>query len=106
MTFMEQEEFIVLSEIALAEADQDRLVSVLKKRNTFLSKLFREDHDVLSREAEECIRRENMVLEKLEEEKQKIMEKINKVSKSRQAAKSYSSRYPLPFSPRFFSENQ
>jgi hypothetical protein len=104
MTVLEREEFMLLSEIAITEEDQDKLISILKKRNVNLSRLFLENIETFSEELEECLSRENLILEKLEKERHKIVERMEKISKARKNCKPYSTHYPLPLSPRFFSE--
>jgi hypothetical protein len=106
MTILEREEFILLSEIAVSEEDQDELVSVLKKRNVNLSRLFKEGLEPLSEEAEECLSRENAILSKLDQERHKIVEKMEKISKARKAAKPYSTHFPSPVFPKFFTESR
>lgn len=104
MTLLEREEFILLSEIVLGEEDQDRLVAVLTKRNASIGLLMSEDPKVFEDEITECLDRESLIIEKLEDERRKVVEKMEKVSRSRQAARSYSASYPLPPIPRFFGK--
>jgi hypothetical protein len=106
MTVLEREEFILLSEIAVMEEDQDKLVSILIKRNANLPRLFREDLESFLDELKECLSRENLIIEKLEMERHKIVERMEKISKARKTSQSYSVHYPLPFSPKFFTESK
>jgi hypothetical protein len=104
VTALEREEFLLLTEIAVGEEDQDRLVTILTKRNANIGRLMAEEPDAFADELKECIDLENRILRKLEDERSKIIRKMERVSRSRKAAKSYSSSYPLPFLPRFFNE--
>jgi hypothetical protein len=104
MSILEREEFILLSEIAVTEEDQDKFVSILKKRNSNLPRLFRENLESFSEELEECLSRENLILEKLQKERHKIIERMEKNSKARKVYRPQSAHYPLPLSPRFSTE--
>jgi hypothetical protein len=106
MTILEREEFILLSEIAVAEEDQDKLISILKKRNGNLPRLFRDNLESFSEEIEECLSRENLILEKLQKERHNILERMEKISKARKVYRPHSAHYPLPLSPRFYTESE
>jgi hypothetical protein len=101
MTLLEKEEFVLLSEVALAEERQEKLIDILRRRNRFLSNLFGQDHDAFSDEADECLRREDLILQKLKDERHKVLEQIQDVWKARLAAKSYAPIHPVPFGPPF-----
>jgi hypothetical protein len=102
MTLLELEEFLLLSEVAAGEEDQDRLVAVLTKRNACIGRLISEEADAFADEIGECLDRETLILERLEAERHKIVKEMEKVSHARKAARSYSTSYPLPSLPRFF----
>lgn len=106
MSILEREEFILLSEIAVTEDDQDKFVSILKKRNSNLHRFFRENMESFSEEIEECLSRENLLLERLQKERHKIIERMEKISKARKDNRPQSAHYPLPLSPRFFTESE
>ncbi len=102
MTLLEREEFVLLSEIALSEEDQDRFVDILTRRNTAIGRLVGESPEAFADEIEECLTRENMILHRLEEERGKVIERMDTLSKKRKALRSYAAAYPLPSAPRFF----
>jgi hypothetical protein len=103
---IEQEEFINLTEEALAEEDQDHFVVLLTGRNILMGNLINEDPDVFIEDVGEYTHREIRLVERLKDERRKVLETIDKLSKSRQMAHSYSTKYPIPFFPRFFGSDE
>jgi len=99
----EREEFILLTEKALREDDPDRLIECLMERDPYIRHLLKNDPHVFGDEMEECLEREMQVLERLEQERKDIIEKIDNLSKNKKAIRMYSSKFPLPSMPIFFN---
>jgi hypothetical protein len=101
MNLLEREEFVLLAEIAVTEKDPEDFIRILKKRNTYIGRIIKEDPDVLRGDMEECLRREKLILQRLESERRKIIEQMEKLSKNKKAVATYAARYPFPSMPRF-----
>lgn len=100
----EKVDFIVLTEKALNEEEQDKFVESLMKRDSYIGNLLKNDPRVFGAEMEKCLFRETLILARLEAERRKVIEEIDKVSKNKKAIKKYSSKFPFPFMPVFFDK--
>jgi hypothetical protein len=92
----EREDFILLTEKALDEADQDRFVEFLMKRESCIGHLLEKDPWVLEGKIEKCLFYETLILRRLEVERKKVIEKMDKLSKSVKAIRIYTPKFPLP----------
>jgi hypothetical protein len=100
----EKEEFILLTEKALKEEEQDKFVESLMKRDSCIGNLLKNDPREFGEEMERCLFRETLILERLEKERIKVIEEIDKVSKNKKAIKKYTSKFPFPYMPVFFDK--
>jgi hypothetical protein len=99
----ERDNFIMLTEMALSEKDPDMFVKDLMKRDPYIGCLLKNVPQEFGNMAEECLHREVLILERLENERKDTIRKIDRLSKNRKAVRTYSSKFPLPPSPAFFN---
>jgi hypothetical protein len=97
----ERDEFILLTEKALGEADQDRFVEVLMERDSFIGLLLKNDPGMFKDKIKECLLYEGFILDRLEEERNKVIGRIDKLSKSRRTPGMYAPKFPFPPMPAF-----
>ena len=83
MEHREKEDFILLTKKALSEADPERFVEVLLERESYIGLLLKGDPETLKEKTEECLLCETVILDRLEAEKNKVIGRIDKLSKSR-----------------------
>lgn len=92
--------FIELTEAALHEADSSRFIDCLMKRESITANVFK-NLWINEGEAREYLTRERVVLKRLEKEKKAIIEAMDNLSKTMQASRVYTKRFPFPFMPKF-----
>ncbi len=105
MNLLEREEFMLLAEIAVTEEEPEEFIRLLKKRNTYIGRVIKEDPALLRDDMEECLKRERLILQRLESERTKVIEQMEKLAKNKKAIATYSARYPFPSMPRFIDKN-
>jgi len=98
----EWEDFVRLTENALAEDDPDKFVLCLLKRGRFVAPLLKNDPEVLGTGTKKRLARETRVLERLEKERSRVIEAMDKLSKSRKNLHFYASKFPFPPMPVLF----
>ena len=93
--------FVALTQDALNEPDTEKFIGYLLKRDKYIKDLVRGEPEVFGGMMEEYLLRESLILKRLEDERRKVLEKMDVLSKKRKATRSYTSRFPLPplFSP-------
>ena len=100
----ERDEFILLTEKALGEADQGRFVEVLMERDSFIGLLLKNDPGMFRDKIKECLLFERIILDRLEAERNKVIGRIDKLSKSRKALGTYAPKFPFPPMPAFIDK--
>jgi hypothetical protein len=95
--------FFELTEKALLEDDVDKLIEDLLERNSSVEYLTKNDVDI-SEESEEFLFRETKILERLENERKKLLKDMDELSRNRSVVKAYSPKFPFPPLPVFFEK--
>jgi hypothetical protein len=98
------EDFSELTIRALSEKDVDKLIEYLMERDNTYDDLGIHNIDLTPEELKEFLSREEKVVERLEEERKKVLQQMDQLSKSKKAAKTYSSKFPFPAMPVFLDE--
>jgi hypothetical protein len=104
MNDWEKKEFILLTEKALDEEDPDRFIEYLMKRDAHTGALLKDNPSLFGNEAPRCLSREQQILERLEEERKKIIVEMDRLSNSKKAVRTYSTKFPLPPMPLFLNK--
>jgi hypothetical protein len=98
-----REEFVELTEKALLEEDGDRMIELLQAREVARQHMMVNDID-LREKAKEYLSRETKILERLEDEKKKLLKEMENISRKKSAAKTYAPTFPFPPMPAFFDK--
>ncbi len=100
----EKEEFILLTKKALGEADPDRFIEVLMERDPYVASLLKSDPGTSDEGTVEYLLYESLILSRLEAERSRVVEKIDKLSKNRIAQGIYTPKFPFPPMPVFLDK--
>jgi glutamine synthetase adenylyltransferase len=104
MDLQERENFITLTEAAFQEEDSDKFLECLMKRDPYITSLLKNDPEMFGDMAEECLLRETLILERLEDERRETIEKMDRLSKNMKAVRKYAAQFPLPPTPSFLNK--
>ena len=104
MNDWEKEEFIRLTEKALDEEDPDRFIEDLMKRDAHTGALLKNDPGSFGAETTLCLAHEQQILERLERERKKIIDEMDRLSKNKKAIRTYSPKFPFPPMPLFLNK--
>lgn len=92
-----------MTRAALEQEDSAAFVECLLKRQEVCERLALSSTMIDAKVAERFCSNEMKVIERLEEERSKLLMEIDSYAQSRRAARSYSPKFPLPPVPAFFS---
>ena len=98
--------FVRLTEEALPEKDGDTFIKILLQREPYGMDLINHRVRIDEREAHEMLAREIEVLERLQEERTKLLKQMDQLSRSRRGARSYASKFPFPSMPVFCDRSE
>lgn len=90
------ERFQELTRAALNEADGDRFIECLLQREAMTAKIAEFSPSLEKDMAERFYGSEMLIIERLEAERSKLFTEIEVFAKSRRAARSYASTFPIP----------
>jgi len=88
---------------ALEQEDGVAFIECLLKRQEVCERLALSSTVIDAEVAERFCANEMKVIERLEEERSKLLVEIDSYAQSRRAVRSYSPKFPLPPAPTFFS---
>jgi hypothetical protein len=94
--------FMELTGRALEEEDGEKLIDLLMKRELITDHILQDQIRFDEEETLECLAREMEVSARLENERKKILEDLDRLSANIKAIQVYSTRFPLPAMPAFF----
>jgi hypothetical protein len=98
-----RKDFLELTEKALLEKDGDRMIELLQTREVACQHMISNNID-LGESVKECLSRETKILEKLKDEKKKLLKEMENISRKKSAAKTYAPTFPFPPMPAFFDK--
>ncbi|HPH42502.1 MAG TPA: hypothetical protein PLX88_07005 [Syntrophorhabdaceae bacterium] len=98
------EDYIELTRKALDEHDPDKFIDLLMQRKVFLECMMKENDLIDVDEAQNYLLQETDIIERLEEERKKLLKEMDALSQSKKAVKKYSPRFPFPPMPVFFNK--
>jgi hypothetical protein len=98
--------YISLTRKALPEKDAVKFIEYLKEREPYSMDLINHRVKLDKEEAFDMLNWEAQVLERLKEERAKVLKEMEKLSKSRKGARTYTSQFPFPPIPVFFDETK
>jgi hypothetical protein len=92
---------VQLSKAALREKDAKRFIGLLLERNTIVISSPLEESSYDLEEMERCLEAELAVLNRLEEERRRLLVEMEELSLSRRACQKYKPKFPFPPTPAF-----
>ena len=98
--------FINLTGKALPEEDVDKFIQHLLEREPYSMDLINHMVTLEKEEARDLLSKETRILERLKEERTKLLNQMEKHGRSRKASKAYSPRFPFPALPVFFDKSE
>ncbi len=99
-------EYKALTGKALPEKDVDRFIEYLKTREPYSMDLINHRVPLEKGEADSMLENETKILERLKEERAKVLKEMERLSKSRRGAKTYASKFPFPSMPVFLDKTK
>jgi hypothetical protein len=96
------EKFSELSDKGLGEEKSDKFIELLLRREPYSMDLINHRVKLDEEQAKDFLEKETRILDRLKEEKARVLKKMDQVSRTRKAAKQYRSIFPFPPIPVFF----
>lgn len=93
-----------LSSRAVSERDRDRFISYLKERGVLLDQIVGKDVEVEAETLRAWLNKEQEILSRLEEERKRVLQEMDGLSRRRMAVRLYSPKFPFPPMPVFFDK--
>jgi hypothetical protein len=98
--------FMNLTDHAIPEQEIDKFIECLLEREPYAMDLINHRIDLKEDEIEDFLSKETRVLERLEQERAKLLKEMDKLAKSRKAKKAYSPQFPFPPLPVFLDKTE
>jgi hypothetical protein len=93
-----------LSSKALTEKVRERFISCLKERGDLLAQIVGKDVELDEGALRAWLDKEKEILTRLEEERKRVLEAMEGLSRRRVALRQYSPKFPFPPMPVFFDK--
>ncbi|HVN24805.1 MAG TPA: hypothetical protein VMT71_12595 [Syntrophorhabdales bacterium] len=90
------EQFVASTSLALQEEDAAASIKLLLRRKSLSDKLIVEKPPLEPKTAMVCLANEELVMEKIEIERQNLFKELDRLARTTAAARGYQSRFPLP----------
>jgi len=98
------EAILDLSSKALSEKVRERFISCLKERGDLLAQIVGKDVEVDEGALRVWLDKEKEILTRLEEERKRVLDAMDGLSRRRVALRQYSPKFPFPPMPVFFDK--
>src|SRR5208337_1945784 len=98
------EAILDLSSKALSEKGREQFISYLKERGDLLAEIVGKDVELDEDVLRVWLDKEKAILTRLEEEKKRVLQAMDGLSRRRVALRQYSPRFPFPPMPVFFDK--
>jgi len=96
------QKFSELSDRGLGEEKSDKFIELLVEREPYAMDLINHQIRLDEEQAKVLLEKETKILERLKEEKARVLKEMDQVSRTRKAAKEYGAVFPFPSMPVFF----
>ena len=93
-----------LSEKSLGEEKSNKFIEILLEREPYAMDLINHGITLDEELAREFLEKETKILERLKEEKTRLLKEMDQVSRTRKAARNYRCTFPFPSIPVFFDK--
>jgi hypothetical protein len=98
------ETFAELTNKALNEDDTDKLIDLLMQRDAYSTYIINHNVAMRTEDARNYLLQEDRVVQKLENERKKLLIEMDELSKSKAVIRTYSPKFPFPPLPIFFEK--
>jgi hypothetical protein len=98
--------FVSLTDGAMPEKDIDKFIECLLEREPYAMDLINHRIDLEEDEAKDFLAKEEEILERLKQERTKLLKEMEKLAKNRKASKAYSPQFPFPPMPAFLDKSE
>jgi hypothetical protein len=98
------EKFNELSDKGLGEEKSDLFIELLLEREPYAMDLINHGVKLDEETARSFLEKETRILERLKEEKTRVLKEMDQVSKVRIASRQYRPKFPFPSMPVFFDK--
>ena len=98
------ESILELSSKALSEKGRERFIAYLKERGDLLAQIVGKDVEMDEDVLRVWLDKEKEILARLKEERKRVLEAMDRLSKRRVALRQYSPKFPFPPMPVFFDK--
>ena len=96
--------YVALTDNAIPEEDIDKLIERLLEREPYAMDLINHRVELKEDEIEVFLSKEESILEKLKQERTKLLKEMVELAESRRASRAYSPSFPFPPMPVFFDK--
>ncbi|MCX5806294.1 MAG: hypothetical protein NT010_09560 [Proteobacteria bacterium] len=98
------ENFEKLTKKALKEEDIDKFIDLLMQRDAYSEYIMDHNIAIIAEEAQNYLLQEEKVIQRLEDERKKLLTDMDELSKSKAVMRTYSPKFPFPPLPVFFEK--
>jgi hypothetical protein len=98
------ETFEKLTKKALKETDIEKFIDLLMQRDAYSEYIVNHNVAISTEEAEKFLVQEDRVIQRLEDERKKLLIDMDELSKSKTVMRTYSPKFPFPPLPVFFEK--
>jgi hypothetical protein len=98
------ETFEKLTKIALDETDIEKFINLLMQRDAYSEYIINHNIPISKEDAEKYLMQEGRVIQRLEDERKKLLIDMDELSKSKTVMRHYSPKFPFPPLPVFFEK--
>jgi hypothetical protein len=98
--------FANLTDHAMPEKDIDKFIERLLEREPYAMDLINHRVKLSEAEIQDFLSKETIILERLKEERTKLLKEMENLAKSKKASKAYSPKFPFPPMPVFFDKSE
>jgi hypothetical protein len=98
--------FVSLTDAAMPEEDLDKFIECLLEREPYAMDLINHRVELKEDEIEDFLLKEERILERLKQERTKLLKEMEKLAKNRKASRAYSPQFPFPPMPVFLDKSE
>jgi hypothetical protein len=98
--------FSNLTDRALPEGDIDKFIEYLLEREPYAMDLINHRIKLNEEEINNFLSKETRIIERLQQERVKLLQEMERLVKARTASKAYSPKFPFPPMPVFFDKSE
>ncbi|MBA4416594.1 MAG: hypothetical protein C0392_01595 [Syntrophus sp. (in: bacteria)] len=98
--------FMKLTDRAMPGKDIDKFIEYLLEREPYAMDLINHRIELTDDEIKDFLSKEKKILERLKQERTKLLQEMERLAKNRKASKAYSPKFPFPPMPVFLDKSE